>query len=497
MIRPGVDYTDKDFDSLRARLRSLIESVFPDWTEENVVNFGNMLLDMFAFVGDVLLYYQDNQAAEARIGTAKLRKVMLGLVRLVGYVPAGQVAALHEITLTLASPPVGSVTVQAGDTFSTLGADPVKLQVLADVTFPAAMDPPTMIVEAEHSRSATDSFQATGRPRQTVVLSEVPFLDGSLSVSDDVGAFTVEKNFLTSGPTDRHVTVSVDESGRATLTFGSGVAGVIPSGTIVPVYKVGGGADGNVDPGSVQRVDKSYSDSLSNPVKMTVSNGTRTVTGADRQSLESIRERAPASVPALSRSVARPDFEAHALKLTAVGRALMLSRTEKPSVAVNQGKLVIIPRGGGTPSDSLLAEAEEQVRTTFPHMTTFVVNASGATFKTVDVLAWVHPRSDWQTTARLATLSASIRARLVAFFAVENEDGSQNDSVDFGYLMDGSLAYSDVYDVVRDTTGVRKIDDAPGHFQLNGASSDVDLKADEFPQLGTVTLINAITGAQI
>ncbi len=29
----SVDYTDKDFDALRARLIALIKSVFPDWTE--------------------------------------------------------------------------------------------------------------------------------------------------------------------------------------------------------------------------------------------------------------------------------------------------------------------------------------------------------------------------------------------------------------------------------------------------------------------------------
>jgi hypothetical protein len=39
-LAQATDYTDKDFDSLRLRLQSLVRSVFPDWTDFNVANFG-------------------------------------------------------------------------------------------------------------------------------------------------------------------------------------------------------------------------------------------------------------------------------------------------------------------------------------------------------------------------------------------------------------------------------------------------------------------------
>lgn len=64
------DYTDKDFDSLRARLIALVRSVFPDWSDFSVASFGNVLLEMYAFVGDVITFYLDNQARESRLVTA-------------------------------------------------------------------------------------------------------------------------------------------------------------------------------------------------------------------------------------------------------------------------------------------------------------------------------------------------------------------------------------------------------------------------------------------
>jgi hypothetical protein len=44
----SVDYTDKDFDALRARLIALIKSVFPDWTDFDVASFGNLLVELYA-----------------------------------------------------------------------------------------------------------------------------------------------------------------------------------------------------------------------------------------------------------------------------------------------------------------------------------------------------------------------------------------------------------------------------------------------------------------
>ncbi|WP_233595276.1 MULTISPECIES: hypothetical protein [Corallococcus] len=63
-LLPGsTDYTHRDFDALRARLVALVKSVFPEWTAFDVASFGNLLLEMHAFIGDVLGFYQDTSPA--------------------------------------------------------------------------------------------------------------------------------------------------------------------------------------------------------------------------------------------------------------------------------------------------------------------------------------------------------------------------------------------------------------------------------------------------
>ena len=80
-----LDYTDKDFDALRERLAALAHSAFPDWTDHDVASFGNILLEMNAHVGDVLLFYLDNLARESRLVSATRRKNVAAHARMLGY----------------------------------------------------------------------------------------------------------------------------------------------------------------------------------------------------------------------------------------------------------------------------------------------------------------------------------------------------------------------------------------------------------------------------
>ena len=93
LLPTTVDYTDKDFDALRARLIALVRSVFPDWTDFEVAGFGNVLIELYAFVGDVLTFYQDNLARESRLVTATQRKNVMALAQMLGYRLQGARAA--------------------------------------------------------------------------------------------------------------------------------------------------------------------------------------------------------------------------------------------------------------------------------------------------------------------------------------------------------------------------------------------------------------------
>ena len=80
-------------------------------------------------------------------------------------------------------------------------------------------------------------------------------------------------------------------------------------------------------------------------------------------------------------------------------------------------------------------------------------------------------------------------------------DGTPNPLVDFGFNIKdaegnpvGEIAWSDLFNVIRDTPGVRKMGDARLDLTLNGLPADVRLNVREFPVLRTVTLTNGDTG---
>ena len=61
----------------RARAQS------PDWTDFNRSDPGVTLLELFAYLGDMLAYYQDAAAAEARLATRRRYALALGTASVV------------------------------------------------------------------------------------------------------------------------------------------------------------------------------------------------------------------------------------------------------------------------------------------------------------------------------------------------------------------------------------------------------------------------------
>jgi hypothetical protein len=101
-----------------------------------------------------------------------------------------------------------------------------------------------------------------------------------------------------------------------------------------------------------------------------------------------------------------------------------------------------------------------------------------------------------------ADVRERVRSRLSAHFRVSEPDGTPNPRIDFGFNLrdaegnpNGEIAWSDIFDVIRDTPGVRKLGDGRDDLLLSGLPADVKLRLNEFPQLGTVTLIDGDTGA--
>ena len=139
---------------------------------------------MYAFVGDVITYYLDNQARESRISTATQRRNVIALARLLGYRLHGAQAATAEAVFSLARPPVADVPVATGTVVRTREVtEPVRFQLLSGLVIPAGLDPPRVVGVVEHSELHTQLFDAQGLAGLDVPLDHVPYLDASAEVS--------------------------------------------------------------------------------------------------------------------------------------------------------------------------------------------------------------------------------------------------------------------------------------------------------------------------
>lgn len=85
----SINYLAKDYASFRQLILDRLALLMPDWTERHIPDLGITLVELLAYVGDYLSYYQDAVATEAYLGTARQRISVRRHARLVDY-------AMHE-----------------------------------------------------------------------------------------------------------------------------------------------------------------------------------------------------------------------------------------------------------------------------------------------------------------------------------------------------------------------------------------------------------------
>ncbi|MDN5940283.1 MAG: putative baseplate assembly protein [Nitrospira sp.] len=86
---PVINYLAKDYSSFRQLILDRLALVMPEWQERHVPDLGIALVEVLAYAGDHLSYYQDAVATEAYLDTARQRISVRRHARLVDYM-------LHE-----------------------------------------------------------------------------------------------------------------------------------------------------------------------------------------------------------------------------------------------------------------------------------------------------------------------------------------------------------------------------------------------------------------
>ena len=82
---PEINYLAKDYASFRRLILDRLALIMPDWQERHIPDLGITLVELLAYSGDYLSYYQDAVATEAYLDTARQRISVRRHARLVDY----------------------------------------------------------------------------------------------------------------------------------------------------------------------------------------------------------------------------------------------------------------------------------------------------------------------------------------------------------------------------------------------------------------------------
>ena len=96
----NIQYINRDFGDLREQLVEFSKNYFPDsYNDFSPTSPGMMFIEMAAYVGDILSFYQDNQLQETFLQHAENPSNLYSLAYMMGYRP--RVTSVSEVELTV------------------------------------------------------------------------------------------------------------------------------------------------------------------------------------------------------------------------------------------------------------------------------------------------------------------------------------------------------------------------------------------------------------
>ncbi len=510
-----LDLSKMDRQSLLARLQTLAYQVIPTWSDFSPGYPENMLLEAQALLSSMVSSVLNERARQLTKATVTDRLAMIRLATPFGYSLASATAAQTDGTFYLPNGalatsvvtiPIGT-RVKSGDAqYQTMVATTIQIGNNASST-----------VTVENAESQTEQFTSDETVNQIIQLSMINAVEdsdtdpGHLYVIADDGQYRDRlilsgakiRSFLEASPDDRVFVPLIDNNGRVYIYFGNSINGKIPQGTISVEYKVGGGETGRVGATATWTIVDSVYDAVNSPITVLFQNPAASVGGYDATSIDEARARAPLALRTVERCVNEEDFEYIATLTPGVARAAMLTSNQDTSIPEDEGHLYVVAYGSpytnsgyyppAAPTAAQLAAIAANIAVTGPYPQVMGVDISVLTaiFTDITVKVRIYKESGYTATQ----VSANINESLQKFFAVADDNRGTNMLIDFGYKLlsstgapDYKIAWSDVLNVINDTSGVREIAFTIDNLLLNEVRQSVILSASTFPRLSTVTI---------
>lgn len=377
----SLNYTNQDFWSLKTRLVEFIRerfgeqgSVLPNTFNDLVEgSIAIMLMENWAFVGDMLSFKMDQMVNELFIDTVTEPDNAFRLCQLVGFKPTPPVPAASMWSATINSVLDADIVLSAPiaiDTATEEGLITIELfpadargrpQFGQDIVIPAGSFSNSSIVGVE-GKTFFDNYTGTGQTLQSYSTTKDSVIYDSINVRVD-GILWERVDYFSDSQPRREYRVEFDSSYRAYIMFGNNKAGLSPAnGSQVQIEaRQGGGTIGNIVTGYVETQVQARVFGITGGIPVTLRNYTRGKNGYEGDTVEDIRRKLPFYLRTQDRAVTGLDYKTLADQFITpyngqIGKSVAVLRNH--GCAGNVVDIYILAREGS----SGLAEADDNLK---------------------------------------------------------------------------------------------------------------------------------------
>lgn len=186
--KPAINYTSRDFNSIRDDLVAYAKRYYPDKVKDfSQPSFGALMLDTVAYVGDLLSFYLDYQANESFLSTAIEYNNVVKLARTLGYKIQTNPSSFGTLTVYILVPTESNTVapdenympiLKRGSTFSS--SNGTLFTLIEDIDFS----------DSTLERVVAQTDPQTGAPIKYAIRSYGQIVSGEIGVETiDVGEY--------------------------------------------------------------------------------------------------------------------------------------------------------------------------------------------------------------------------------------------------------------------------------------------------------------------
>lgn len=446
---PGFDFASRDYNNIRTDLMARASRVTPEWVDRDPSDFGVLMVDLWAYMGDIMHYYIDRAAGESFVSTATQKESLLALANLFDYTPFTRTSSTATVYVS-GSPGSASTSYPIIIPENTVFTGPDNLEFFSNsaVTVTSASSSNVAVLVTQGTKIVEEvlTTSASGQVGQVYSLAKLSAVPTSAQVyvyEDGVNPTAWNKvTDVSLASTGSSVySVNVNANNETQIVFGNRISGRVPptNAKITVTYYVTNGADGNLSQGKIT----SFKSSPPQYIQMGQAS-TAAVGGSSGETVDSIKTSLKAVIKSQNRAVTLQDFVDLALIIPGVYKAVAKydpSATSGGSVTVYGLPYISSYPSYSTNSVNVSASVQNEIVSSIQPLATLGVSVyagSSVTLIPKNIAATIYVEANYVA----SSITTAVSSALDALFELP--------SIEFGE----NLQIGDVYRAIHNVEGV-------------------------------------------